>query len=496
MADRLFDSILWRNGAAAVWLLTIGALFPVSTRLSAQAARAVDPGVRAGLVDAGRPLPGLSAGQSATFAVGLASFVAVRSINGNLPNQPQEGLGPRFNSNSCGSCHSQPATGGTSPSASEFPFIGPNPQVAVANLSGATNRVPYFVHANGPVREARFRHVVHNGFLTNTPDGGVRDLFTVSGRTDATNQPGAVGTVQTCSLAQPDFEQARFSNNISFRIPTPVFGAGLIEAVSDRAILDNLAANSGAKRAFGISGRPNRNGNDGTITKFGWKAQNATLLMFAGEAYNVEMGVTNELFASERANPGETLPTACIFNQTPEDSSHLDFNPANPSGDATSPYSDIQLFAIFMELLAPPTASMSSPGGATSIQRGEFLFRGTLGCALCHTPTLMASPSPFINQGSGQAAVNLFSDLLLHNMGNGLADGVSQGLAGPSEFRTAPLWGLGQRVFFLHDGRTTDLVHVIRAHADVESEARISAEQYFALSEQDKQHVLNFLRSL
>jgi CxxC motif-containing protein (DUF1111 family) len=496
MVDRSVISILRPGAPAALSLLVMWLLLASSPRLSAQAVKAVDPGVRSGTVDAGSPLPGLSAGQSANFAAGLASFVTVRSIGGNLPNQPQEGLGPRFNSNSCGSCHSQPATGGSSPSASHFPLVGPNPQVAVANLSGGTNRIPYFIQANGPVREARFRHVVRNGFVTNAADGGVHDLFTVTGRTDATNQPGATGTSQTCTLAQPDFEFARVTNNISFRIPTPVFGAGLIESVSDRTILDNHAANAGAKRALGIFGHPNRNGNDGTITKFGWKAQNATLLTFSGEAYNVEMGVTNELFAVERANPGETLPTSCIFNQTPEDSSHLDFNPANPTGDATSSYSDIQLFTVFMELLAPPTASTSSPGGPASIQRGETLFRGSLGCALCHTPTLMASVSPFVSQGSGQAAVNLFSDLLVHNMGDTLADGVTQGLAGPSEFRTAPLWGLGQRVFFLHDGRTTDLVQAIRAHADVESEARISAEQYFALSEQDKQHVLNFLRSL
>ena len=125
-----------------------------------------------------------------------------------------------------------------------------------------------------------------------------------------------------------------------------------------------------------------------------------------------------------------------------------------------------------------------------------MLFRGTVGCALCHTPTLMASPSPYVNQGNGTAAVNLFSDLLLHDMGDTLADGVSQGLAGPSEFRTAPLWGLGQRVFFLHDGRTSDLVHVIRLHGGSESEARVSAEQFFGLSDSDKQDVLNFLRSL
>ena len=488
MAGRCPDSSLPRQAGAAVLLALSGLLF--SEQSHAQTA-AVDPGVRAGSIDAGAPLPGLSAGQAATFVLGKLNFVTVRSINGNPPNQPQEGLGPRFNSNSCGSCHSQPAAGGTSPSASAFPFIGPNPQVALANLSGATNHTPYFVRADGPVREARFHFQVQNGFPTSTPDGSVHDVYTVTGRTDATSQPGPGGAIQTCRLAQPDFEQMRRVNNISFRIPTPLFGAGLIESISDRTILDNQAANAGAKQALRIAGRPNRNGNDGTISKFGWKAQNATLLLFAGEAYSVEMGVSNELFAVERGNVGESLPLDCLFNATPEDTSHLD-----PGPDANSPYSDIQLFTIFMELLAPPTASASSPGGANSIQRGEWMFRHSLGCSLCHTPTLSASFSPFISQGNAAAAVNLFSDLLLHDMGDTLADGVSQGLAGPREFRTAPLWGLGQRVFFLHDGRTTDLVQAIRLHADPESEARLSSQQFLGLSEADKQDVLNFLRSL
>jgi CxxC motif-containing protein (DUF1111 family) len=497
MVDRLVDSIL-RSGAAAGWLLVMCIVPTVAPSARAQITRAVDPGVRGGTVDAGSPLAGLSAGQMSNFAAGLASFVTARSVSGGVNGEPQEGLGPRYNSNSCGSCHSQPAPGGTSPSASAFPNIGPNPQVAGAHDAGAANQVPFFVTANGPVREARFPFAVNSiGFVMNTPDGGVHDLYTVTGRSDATNQPGATGVTQTCTLSQPPFDQMRRLNNIIFRIPTPLFGAGLIESISDKTILENQAAHPFAKRAFGISGHPNRNGNDGTITKFGWKAQNATLLLFAGEAYNVEMGVSNELFAVERASPGETLPVTCIFNQMPEDSSHLDFNPANASGDATSPYSDIQLFTVFMELLAPPTASMSSPGGAASIGRGETLFRGALGCSLCHTPTLTASVSPFINQGNPpQSAVNLFSDLLVHNMGDGLADRVSQGLAGPSEFRTAPLWGLGQRIFLLHDGRTTDLVQAIRLHGDPESEGRTSSQQFFGLSEAGKQDVLNFLRSL
>jgi CxxC motif-containing protein (DUF1111 family) len=497
MVDRCGDSIRW-SGDAATRMLAILSFLAASPASEAQITRAVDPGVRGGTVDSGSPLPGLSAGQMSNFTAGLATFLTARSISGSVSGEPQEGLGPRYNSNSCGSCHSQPAPGGTSPSASAFPNIGPNPQVAGAHDAGAANQVPFFVTANGPVREARFPFVVNgSGFVTSTPDGGVHDLYTVTGRSDATNQPGATGVTQTCTLSQPAFDQMHRANNIIFRIPTPLFGAGLIESISDKTILDNQAANSGLKRAFGISGHPNRNGNDGTITKFGWKAQNATLLMFAGEAYNVEMGVSNELFAVERASPGETLPVSCLFNQTPEDSSHLDFNPANPTGDATSPYSDIQLFTIFMELLAPPNASMSSPGGAASITRGESLFRGALGCSLCHTPTLMASVSPFINQGNPpQSAVNLFSDLLVHRMGDELADRVSQGLAGPSEFRTAPLWGLGQRIFFLHDGRSSDLIQTIRLHGDSESEARVSSQQFFGLTEAGKQDVLNFLRSL
>ncbi len=101
-----------------------------------------------------------------------------------------------------------------------------------------------------------------------------------------------------------------------------------------------------------------------------------------------------------------------------------------------------------------------------------------------------------------QQPVNLFSDLLVHHMGPGLADGVTQGSAGPDEFRTAPLWGLGQRLFFLHDGRTTDLVQAIQAHKSLaaggypDSEANAVIDAFNALPAAQQQHLLNFLRSL
>jgi CxxC motif-containing protein (DUF1111 family) len=112
----------------------------------------------------------------------------------------------------------------------------------------------------------------------------------------------------------------------------------------------------------------------------------------------------------------------------------------------------------------------------------------------CHTPSFTTSKSGI--PALSMQPVNLFSDLLVHDMGIGLADGVSQGGANGREFRSAPLWGLGQRIFFLHDGRTSDLVAAIRAHASSGSEANGVILRYLALPERQKQDLLNFLRSL
>ncbi len=427
--------------------------------------RARDPGVRGGEAGAGGPIGGLSANELAFFQLGLEDFDEAEEVD--------EGLGPRMNLDGCSGCHAQPAIGGTSPAE--------NPQVAFASKDGGDDRVPSFIRLHGPVREAR---LVRNP--DGTADGGVAALFTITGR------EGADG----CRLQQPDFAAELARRNVIFRTPTPVFGAGLIEQIEDAAILANLAANSSTKRELGIRGRanvavsgrtisgaPNRNGNDGTITRFGWKAQNVSLLLFSGEAYNVEMGITNELFQNEREqNPD------CSFATVPNDVQNMD------ALTALTGVTAIQNFANFQRLLAPPTPSSNRPGGASSIARGRDAFEST-GCALCHTPTLRTSDNTTVAALRNKAA-NLFSDLLVHDMGDRLADGVSQGQAGPRDFRTAPLWGLGQRIFFLHDGRTTDLGEAIRAHSSTGSEANGVIEKFNDLRESTKQDLFNFLRSL
>jgi CxxC motif-containing protein (DUF1111 family) len=429
---------------------------------------AKDPGVRGGAAGAGAAIAGLMKNELAFFDAGKDDFVEEET--------GPDGLGPTMNLDSCGGCHLHPAVGGTSPPV--------NPQIAFANKDGATNAIPSFITRNGPVREARF---VRNA--DGTPNGGVHDLFTIAGRSDA---PG-------CGLRQPDFEGELARRNVIFRIPTPVFGAGLIEQIPDRAILANQAAEMPMKKSMRIQGRPNitlagrtisgqanLNGNDGTVARFGWKAQNKSLLVFAGEAYNVEMGITNELFQTER----DETP-ACQFAKLPNDVTNT---AAKTPLEAVSA---IQKFAFFMRFLAPPEPSPNSPGGADSIKRGRELF-SAVGCALCHTPTLRTGDTTVA--ALRDQAVNLYSDLLVHDMGTGLADGVTQGQAGPREFRTAPLWGLGQRVFFLHDGRTSDLLEAIRAHQSGSffdaSEANEVIKNFNRLRENQKQDVLNFLRSL
>src|SRR5262249_7204111 len=153
-----------------------------------------------------------------------------------------------------------------------------------------------------------------------------------------------------------DFATQLANHNVIFRIPTPVFGAGLMEQIPDAALIANQASNVSLKRSLGIRGRPNfhvagrtitgqtnNNGNDGTIARFGWKAQNKSMLLFSGEAYNVEMGITNELFQTER---DETK--ACQFASTPNSVTNTD---ATATVDLVS---SIDKFSLFMRFLDQP----------------------------------------------------------------------------------------------------------------------------------------------
>jgi CxxC motif-containing protein (DUF1111 family) len=456
------------------------------------------------------PVPGLNPNESALFTESLLRVSELEGTCETCAQQPQNvppidpdpsnplspralvnsaGMGPVFNADQCFICHSQPQIGGSSPRA--------NPSQLLAHRLGGTNVVPAFEAPHGAFREVRFKYGP-NGVR----DGGVHSLFTVQGRSDAPE----------CTLPQPDFAGEQVRNNLAFRIPLQLFGLGLIESIQDRAIRANMNEDLAIKRALGIGGHPNIVPNNGTISRFGWKAQNGSLTVFAGEAYNVEMGISNDLFPIARSEVD-----GCNVAYEPFDVPRTDPDLYN------NPLKIMPAWLMFTEFMRFVDAPRPAPFTA-SARHGQELFTST-GCALCHTPSFRTPgtsspqvPAQEIGPHSlalrGQT-VNLYSDLLVHHMGATLADNIVQGNAGPDEFRTTPLWGLGQRLFLLHDGRTSDLLVAIRDHRSAAhsdggdnperdeqsgsygpSEANAVVDRFESLREEEKQAVLDFLRSL
>lgn len=358
----------------------------------------------------GDPLPGLTAAELADFAEGLDEF--------QEEDTAASGLGPGFNNVSCVACHSTPAPGGGS-----------------------------------AILETRFGRLVNGVFDPLTGSGGsLLQDFAI----DPTAQ---------------EFVPAE-ANVVAKRITTPLFGAGLIEAIPDGEIL----INSLLRKPDGVSGRPSIVLDVATghtrIGRFGWKAQQATLLAFSGDAYLNEMGITNRLFPQENAPNGNYALLAQYDTVLdPEDAVDPDTGKA-----------DIDRFADFMRLLAPPprlTLTQAAKAGA-----GVFAF---IGCAACHTPVMVTGPNAI--RALDRKAVPLYSDLLLHDMGT-LGDGIAQGTALPSEMKTAPLWGLRARGPFLHDGRAATVHAAILFHDGEAARARV---RYNALPAVQKQQLLEFL---
>ena len=248
---------------------------------------------------------------------------------------------------------------------------------------------------------------------------------------------------------------------VSLRNSPPLFGAGLMEAIPEATILANQSN----------GGRPNRVFNPDTrqteLGRFGWKAQVATLHQFAGDAYLNEMGITNPSFPKENLPQGEPIPPGCDTVPDPED---------NGSG--------VTAFTNFMRFLAPaPRRPVTA-----QVQRGGEVF-SQIGCASCHVPTMMTGPNPV--KALNNQPVNLFSDLLLHDIGTG--DGIVQGEATGSDFRTAPLWGLSRRDRFMHDGRSKRIEDAILRHG---GEAQNAVNGFGGLSPSDHDALLAFLGSL
>lgn len=362
----------------------------------------------------GSPLEGITAGEFERFRIGLEDFTAVETA--------ADGLGPAFNATGCSQCHNIPAIGGL-----------------------------------GTITEVRAGRREADGTFHVLEGGTLFHLFSTP--------------LHNCQARIPPE-----ANVIARRMSMPLFGVGLVEAIADETIVgledpedrDGDGIRGRAARIFDVATKRER------IGRFGWKAQQATLLAFAGDAYRNEMGITNDLFPEEVAlgvDP-KTL-RLCDPASDPED-----------VRNRVTGLRGIDNFENFMKFLAP--AGRGAVGEKE--RQGERVF-GEMGCGSCHVPALRTGPNG--NPVFDRKSVPLYSDLLLHNVGTG--DGIEQGAATGEEIRTPALWGLRFRRPFLHDGSAATADDAIRRH---EGEAGRARERYLGAAEGEREALLAFLRSL
>ena len=368
-------------------------------------------------VEPGDPLPGMTPAEFEEFRLGLDDFLEVETA--------EEGLGPAYNATSCAGCHSIPAIGGIAP---------------VTTVRAG---------------------------IRDTTNGAFRDFDPARG---SLFQLFSIPTHGCQSVIPPE------ANVISRRVPIPLFGAGLIEAISDTTIL--ALADPNDADGDGVSGRAalitDRASGDVRVGRFGWKAQIAMLLEFGGDAYRNEMGITNDLFPEELTfNLTDMQLRVCDPIPEPEDIPELGTGRRG-----------IDNFEAFMKFLAPlPRGPMTA-----QVTAGEEIFR-SIGCSACHVPTLTTGPD--LNPLFDQRPVPLFSDLLLHDIGTG--DGIRQASGEPEEIRTPALWGLRFRRPLLHDGSAATVPEAVLRHAN---EADSAVARLSALSSGDAAALIAFLNSL
>jgi CxxC motif-containing protein (DUF1111 family) len=429
-----------------------------------------DPGPRSEPSATGGLLPGLSQLERDFALAGNTQFSNPWSVSGTIAGEPIPGLGPRYDANACAQCHSYPTIGGSS--------ANPNNEVLMATLDGAKNTVPSFVHLNGPTVIPYCKKVV-------APDcpsvGKLLEIYTITGR------PDAVG----CTLAQPNFAALVAADALSFHIPVPLFGVGLVDATPSSNFI--AAQGKALMASLGITSDRFNHSASG-ISTIGWKGSASSVEFFANLAIMVELSATGKIFPRK---PDEV--PGCTFNGLPEDRPQLTRRTPNTPSPAAD-YMDVATLAgSFAKYLAPPAPVSSynspvvGPVSSASIANGQAKFVAA-GCAACHTQHQTTGKSSMTGQSN--VTYTPWSDYALHNMGSKLADGLTQGEAGPQDFRTSALWGAGQRLFFLHDGRSKDLNDATQQHYSLGSEANQTVTNFNALSTSDQQDILNFLRSL
>ena len=469
----VFRSMAWGR-AAAVACACVGALSVSAYGQQTQ------PFSTPNFYGFGDPLEAIKAeaifgatGDLQTFGEGQEAFIEVDGL-------PE--LGPLFNSRSCGTCHFQPALGGTGSFINEI-RVRNNPRPGPVQIFASDN-----ILRAGPQKQGNL--VIFPNGLEASPLGcqitSPKCTRSVCQNEIATQTSWAT-TLKLCDPTSSSF--ANGANCSAERQSTALFGFGFIEAVAD-STFDAIAAAQPAA----IRGTVKRISELGAtrVARFGWKDDVATLRGFAGDAYLNEIGISSPDFPADRSD--------CALNVT-QFGVLLDVDD-DPEDQIVDGKADVDHFADFMRALAPPPRLQQN----ADAQAGHNLFV-SIGCAGCHLEniTTAGNPAAFIPKSTGgvpiSGSLNIilanqtfhpFSDFLLHDMGS-LGDGITSGVAGPRMMRTPPLWGVRAKSRLLHDGRAEDVPEAVAFHAGQAAGAR---NAFNALSPADQAKVVAFLGTI
>jgi CxxC motif-containing protein (DUF1111 family) len=413
-----------------------------------------------------QPLPALTPDERHAFVVGN-NFFNDNWVTAPASTTGRDGLGPLFNAQSCSSCHFKDGRG-EPPSAAK-----PNALGLLLRLS-----VPGTDEHGGPLPEPIYGAQLQDQAINGVPVEGTVTI------TD-TEVHGAYDDGTPYTLVQPNYAITELGHGplrpdvmVSPRVAPPVFGTGLLEAIPEQEILDRVDEDD--TDGDGISGRANmvwsETAQDTVLGRFGWKANVATVQEQTAFAFHGDIGITSVLHPFQDCTEAQLECRAAITGGEPE----LDNN-------------KLDRVTFYTRTLAVPARR---DVGAARTDRGAELFE-QLNCSVCHSPTVntgAADPVPLADQ-----SIRPYSDLLVHDMGPGLADGRPDYLASGSEWRTPPLWGIGltktvnRHTRFLHDGRARDLTEAVLWHG---GEAEASQQGFLALDADDRDALITFLESL
>ncbi|KXF81974.1 di-heme oxidoreductase family protein [Enterovibrio coralii] len=450
-------------------------LLVFSTNLSASVKSGGDTTTAQQGADAfSQPASNLPLSERIDFSVGN-SFFRNPWVSAPASTDARDGLGPLFNTNGCQNCHIKDGRGHL-PADDDINAVSILVRLSIPAITAEQKA---WLKKHGNVPEPTYGGQLQDFALPGSKEEGKIDL-SYETRTETFKDGYAVELRKPIlKITNLNYGKMHPDTQMSLRVAPPMIGLGLLESIPEQTILG--FATSQEKAGRGISGRPNKvwdiESGETTLGRFGWKAGQPNLMQQNAAAFNGDLGLTSALFPAENCSPSQPLCDALPNGGSPEVSEKI-----------------LKFVEFYSQHLAvPKRRNLDDP----LVQQGEALFVEA-GCQSCHQRAMTTGTVKGRPVLSNQL-IHPYTDLLLHDMGEGLADNRGEFLANGQEWRTAPLWGLGYteevngHTEFLHDGRARNVMEAVLWHG---GEAASSKQQVLGFNKEQREALIAFLNSL